>query len=165
MPWPRYDANGNIRALQRRGLLAAATRAAPKQFGPVDNLSYAYAGNRLHAVNDGVRGNQLARPAGYRGAPTSLAGDFQEQGVRQAQEYAYDANGSLTSDANKGITRILYNHLNLPRQVQFGTGADSVVFRYTANGQQVAKLVYQTGKPPVRTDYLEPYQYEGDSLR
>ncbi len=29
----------------------------------------------------------------------------------------------------------------------------------------MAKLVYQTGKPPVRTDYLEPYQYEGDSLR
>ena len=58
----RYDANGNIRALQRRGLLAAATRAAPQQFGPVDNLSYAYAGNRLQAVNDGVATNQLARP-------------------------------------------------------------------------------------------------------
>ena len=29
----------------------------------------------------------------------------------------------------------------------------------------MAKLVYQTGKPPVRTDYLGPYQYEGDSLR
>ena len=161
----RYDANGNILALQRRGLLANATRAAAKQFGPVDDLAYAYAGNRLRAVNDGVRGNQLPRPAGYRGAPASLAGDFQEQGVRQAQEYAYDANGSLTSDANKGITRILYNHLNLPRQVQFGTGADSVVFRYAANGQKVAKLVYQTGKPMVRTDYLGAYQYEGDSLR
>ena len=43
--------------------------------------------------------------------------------------------------------------------------AESVVFRYTAAGQQVAKLVYQTGKPMVRTDYLGPYQYEGDSLR
>ena len=79
--------------------------------------------------------------------------------------YAYDPDGSLTSDANKGISRILYNHLNLPRRVQFGSGADSVVFRYAANGQQVAKLVDQTGKPVVRTDYLGPYQYEGDSLR
>ena len=43
--------------------------------------------------------------------------------------------------------------------------AESVVFRYTAAGQQVAKLVYQTGKPMVRTDYLGPYQYEGDGLR
>ena len=72
--------------------------------------------------------------------------------------YAYDPDGSLTSDANKGISRILYNHLNLPRRVQFGSGADSVVFRYAANGQQVAKLVDQTGKPVVRTDYLGPYQ-------
>ena len=40
------------------------------------------------------------------------------------------------------------------------------VFRYTASGQKVAKLVYQTGQPtPQRTDYLGPYQYEGDSLR
>ena len=161
----RYDENGNILALQRRGLLAPATRTAPKQFGPVDDLSYAYAGNRLQAVNDGVTGNQLARPAGYHGAPASLAGDFQEQGVRQAQEYGYDPNGSLTSDANKGITGIVYNHLGLPRQIHFGQGADSVVFRYAAGGQKVAKLVYQAGKPLVRTDYLGPYQYEGDSLR
>jgi len=39
------------------------------------------------------------------------------------------------------------------------------VFRYTAAGQKVAKLVYQTGKPVRRTDYLGPYQYEQDSLR
>ena len=64
-----------------------------------------------------------------------LGGRLPEQGVKQAQEYAYDTNGSLTSDANKGIIRILYNHLNLPRQVQFGPEADSVVFRYAANGQ------------------------------
>lgn len=86
--------------------------------------------------------------------------------MRQAQEYVYDANGSLTGDANKGITGILYNHLGLPRQIHFGSGADSVVFRYTAAGQKVAKLVYQSGQAnPQRTDYLGPYQYEGDSLR
>ena len=40
------------------------------------------------------------------------------------------------------------------------------MFRYTAAGQKVAKLVYQTGKLlPQRTDYLGPYQYEDDSLR
>ena len=60
----------------------------------------------------------------------------------------------------------MYNHLSLPRQIHFGAGADSVVFRYTASGQKVAKLVYQTGQAaPQRTDYLGPYQYEGDSLR
>ncbi len=77
----------------------------------------------------------------------------------------YDANGNLTQDKNKGITGIAYNHLNLPRQIHFGQVGDSIVFRYTAAGQKVAKLVYQTGKPLVRTDYLGAYQYEQDSLK
>ncbi len=71
-------------------------------------------------------------------------------------------NGSLTQDRNKGLTGIAYNHLNLPRLIHFGSGADSLVFRYTASGQKVAKLVYQTGQPVRRTDYLGPFQYEQD---
>lgn len=31
--------------------------------------------------------------------------------------------------------------------------------------QRVAKLVYQTGEPVVRTDYLGAFPYERDSLR
>jgi len=160
-----YDDNGNILTLRRRGLLANATHLAPKRYGAVDNLAYAYQGNRLQAVDDLVSGNQLPRPAGYYGAPASQAGDFQEAGTHLGQEYLYDANGSLTQDRNKGITAIAYNHLNLPRRIQFGFGADSIVFRYAASGQKAAKLVYQTGKPVQRTDYLGPYQYEQDSLR
>ena len=160
-----YDDNGNILSLRRRGLLTNATRTAPKQFGAVDMLTYRYDGNRLQAVDDQVTTNQRPRPAGYNGAPASLAGDFQEQGVRQGQEYFYDANGNATQDRNKGITGMMYNHLNLPTQVHFGTGADSVVFRYAANGQKVGKRVYQTGQPVQRTDYVGGYQYEGDTLR
>ena len=160
-----YDDNGNIATLRRRGLLQAGTSRQGKQYGAVDNLSYAYQGNRLQAVDDAVSGNQLPQPASYHGAPTSLAGDFQEAGVKLGQEYLYDANGNLTTDKNKGITGIAYNHLNLPRQIHFGQGADSVVFRYAASGQKVAKLVYQSGKPLLRTDYLGPYQYEQDSLK
>jgi RHS repeat-associated protein len=160
-----YDDNGNIKTLRRRGLLQAANRLQGAQYGPTDELTYAYVGNRLQAVDDAVTGNQLPAAPGYHGAPTSLAGDFQEAGVHLAQEYRYDANGNLFRDQNKGITDILYNPLNLPRQIRFGTGADSVVFRYAASGQKVAKLVYQTGKTPQRTDYLGAFQYEADSLR
>ncbi len=160
-----YDDNGNLATLRRRGLLQAGTSHRPKQYGAVDNLSYAYQGNRLQAVDDAVSGNETPRLKGYNGAPTSLAGDFQEAGVQLGQEYLYDANGNLTADKNKGITGILYNHLNLPRQIHFGQVGDSVVFRYAASGQKVARLVYQTGKPLARTDYLGPYQYEGDSLK
>jgi RHS repeat-associated protein len=161
-----YDDNGNINTLRRRGLLKNATHNSTKQYGAVDNLRYAYVGNRLQAVDDAVTGNQLPKPAAYHGAPASLAGDFQEQGVQLGEEYLYDANGNLTQDKNKGITGITYNHLNLPRQIHFGQVGDSVVFRYTASGQKVAKLVYQTSKTtPQRTDYLGPYQYEQDSLK
>ena len=72
---------------------------------------------------------------------------------------------SKALNRNKGITGIAYNHLNLPKLIHFGQGADSLVFRYTAAGQKVAKLVYQSGKPTLRTDYLGPYQYEQYSLR
>ncbi len=85
--------------------------------------------------------------------------------MQLGEEYLYDANGNLTQDKNKGLTGIAYNHLNLPHQLHFGTVGDSVVFRYAASGQKVAKLVYQTGKPTLRTDYLGPYQYEQDSLK
>ncbi len=94
-----------------------------------------------------------------------MAGDFQEAGTQLGEEYLYDATGNLTQDKNKGITGIVYNHLNLPRQIHFGQVGDSVVLRYAASGQKVAKLVYQSGRPTLRTDYLGPYQYEQDSLR
>ena len=144
---------------------ASAAEEGLYRYGLTDALTYRYRGNQLTRVDDAVSGNGLARPAGYGGAPVSLAGDFQEEGVRREDEYGYDANGNQTHDANKRITAIDYNHLNLPRRIVFGTGADSLVFRYTASGQKVAKWVYQTGQPPKRTDYLGAYQYEGDSLR
>lgn len=163
----RYDENGNIQRLVRNGLLVAATRKLAPQFGRVDQLAYTYQGNRLVAVDDTITGNALARSATYYGAATSLAGDFLEKTSYRAtgqQEYGYDANGSLTNDANKGITQIRYNFLNLPELVKF-TDQDYLEFRYAANGQKVAKRVFQTGKPMVQTDYLNGYQYESDSLR
>ena len=45
-----------------------------------------------------------------------------KDGVKQANEYAYDANGNLTKDLNKGITNISYNCLNLPSVVTFSDG-------------------------------------------
>jgi len=68
-----YDVNGNLLALQRRGLWRHATSALPAQFGPVDHLTHAYDGNRLCSVLDTVSTNQLPRPTGYHRGP-HLAG-------------------------------------------------------------------------------------------
>ena len=37
-------------------------------------------------------------------------------------EYTYDGNGNLTSDANKGISLIEYDDMNMPRRIQFANG-------------------------------------------
>ncbi|WP_210114353.1 DUF6443 domain-containing protein [Hymenobacter aquaticus] len=153
-----YDDNGNILTMHRRGLLAAATRTTPKQYSTIDQLTYTYQGNQLTSVTDVITEN---RPK-TAGAP-SLAGDFQDGPATAEDEYTYDANGNLTADHNKGITSIAYNHLNLPQRIAFGN--DSIVFRYSATGQKVSKLVYQTAKPVQQTDYAGSFQYEQDSLR
>jgi len=43
-------------------------------------------------------------------------GDFKDR-VNPGDEYAYDGNGDLTLYNNKGITSIVYNHLNLPSEI------------------------------------------------
>lgn len=40
-------------------------------------------------------------------------------GADKDVEYAYDANGNMTMDLNKGITSITYNDLNLPKCITF----------------------------------------------
>ena len=47
-------------------------------------------------------------------------------------DYTYDANGNMLTDANKGITSITYNHLNLPTQVTLGSG--NIQYIYDATG-------------------------------
>ncbi|MEL6143571.1 MAG: 3-coathanger stack domain-containing protein, partial [Bacteroidota bacterium] len=52
---------------------------------------------------------------------------------RSDVDYAYDANGNLTSSLDKGITHIEYNYLNLPNLIQKGDNV-RILFSYTADG-------------------------------
>ena len=108
---PRYDLNGNILSLQRFANTAQA----------LDELDYSYNGNRLLAVTD--NGNITE---GFRDGNTS------------GNDYTYDSNGNMTADANKDITGIAYNHLNLPKAITF-TGSRSITYTYDAAG---IKLFY-----------------------
>ncbi|MCB2380468.1 DUF6443 domain-containing protein [Hymenobacter sp. BT635] len=163
-----YDANGNLLSLRRRGLLQEATRTTPRQYGVTDNIRYRYAPATLSepVSNRLLRVDELAPAAAAPAAGQPARPDFQDgatSGSTQA-DYTYDAAGSLTSDRNKGITAIRYNHLRLPEAIRFATG-DSLLYRYTASGQKVAKVAYAVGKPQVQTDYAGAWQYEKDSLR
>ena len=101
----------------------------------------AYDGNRLTGVED-ASGND----------------DGFKNGVTEAVEYEYDRNGNMEIDANKGITYIAYNHLNLPVEVVFSDGR-RVKYLYDAAGTKLRKEANITV-----TDYVSGKHYVNDSL-
>ncbi|MFN8314660.1 MAG: hypothetical protein U0289_17775, partial [Cyclobacteriaceae bacterium] len=108
--------NGNIKSLTRKSFDFDVTHAA----FTMDNLTYDYGtgngiSNKLLKVSDsGDKTKGFVEPASTTG-----------------NDYIYDANGNMTSDQNKGITAITYNHLNLPVQVNKGA-SDYIVYTYDA---------------------------------
>jgi RHS repeat-associated protein len=134
-----YDMNGNILSLKRKGFMGL----------PMDNLSYGYtAGNQLSYVHD-----------------TDDATLGFVNGNTGTDDYAYDNNGNLFKDKNKGINNnadIKYNYLNLPIEITKSTG-EKVKYYYDATGRKLTQEVYGTnGTTLVKvTDYIGELMYEG----
>ncbi len=82
--------------------------------------------------------------------------------INDVPDYEYDANGNMTSDANKGILNITYNHLNLPVEIVFPNG--TITYLYNAVGQKTTKTVTQ-GTTIIITDYLNGFQYKNAKLQ
>ena len=136
-----YDKNGNIKGLQRYGQTGAST------YGLIDNLSYTLNGNQLNRVDDAV--NASAYNGGF---------EFKDA-VKQANEYAYDNNGNLTKDLNKGIEEIQYNSLNLPKLIKFKDQSTST-YTYAADGTKL-RVEHKIGSSTTRTTYCRNVIYEG----
>jgi hypothetical protein len=84
---------------------------------------------------------------------SGLARDF-VNGANVTTEYTYYNDGSLSADQNKGLTTISYNRLNLPAQVNVGSGgANYLKFLYSAAGAKLSKEVYEGGSLVSWTDY------------
>jgi hypothetical protein len=115
-----YDANGNITRLVRRNQMTAST------YGEVDNLTYTYQTNS----------NRLSQVADSHTSLTFTSKDFKE---RSSTGYAYDPNGNLSGSLDKQISGISYNHLNLPKEVVFNTGA-KLVYAYDADEDGALKI-------------------------
>lgn len=141
----QYDKNGNITFLHRSGDVVSQANLEW-----MDYMTYYYIGNQLKRVKEA--GNN------YFGFTTQIAQ------TDAADQYAYDANGNMISDANKNITSIAYNHLNLPIKVTFAASGN-IAYIYNAAGQKLKKIVSETGKAAVTTDYLGGYQYENGVMK
>ena len=92
-------------------------------------MDYSYNGNQLTKVDD-----------------TSVNVEGFKDGNTSGNDYAYDENGNMISDKNKNITKISYNHLNLPKQIEFGAGGvdGKFMYIYDATGVKLEKKVAQT---------------------
>lgn len=135
-----YDRNGNITALQRYGQTSASA------YGLIDNLTFSLAGNQLNRVDDGAASSAYGSSFEFKDA------------VKQADEYAYDANGNLTKDLNKNITGIQYNFLNLPSLVTFADGS-TIAYLYAADRTKL-RTVHTIGGTTTTTDYCGNVIYE-----
>jgi RHS repeat-associated protein len=139
----QYDGNGNIKSMDQRG--TGTTTPVT-----MDQMSYSYSGNRLRRVED-------AQATNYGN------GDFQN-GNSGSDDYTYDLNGNLTSDANKGITSITYTHFNKPQVVTM-TGGKSIAYSYDASGAKVQERVTDPALVVKNTSYVGNYVYENNGLR
>ncbi|QHL87954.1 hypothetical protein GU926_11140 [Nibribacter ruber] len=151
-----YDANGNMRTLDRYSWAAGGT-------GPtkIDGLTYLYstssnpaapAGNRLVQVVDNATTGGTT-PVGFK------------NGASLATEYTYDENGSQLQDYNKGIN-LSYNILNKVKEAVAGT--DKATYVYDATGNVVQRVV-KVGANTQTTSYANGFVYErtntgGDAL-
>jgi RHS repeat-associated protein len=112
-----YDGNGNIKTLSRNGYKST------NNYGLVDSLAYTYQANsnKIQAVND--LSNETASFTDATGTT----------------DYTYSADGSLISDANKGITTIEYNYLKLPKRIVKGT--TTILYQYDASGNKLKETI------------------------
>ena len=84
-------------------------------------------------------------------------------GNKTGNDYAYDVNGNLTKDLNKGITGITYNFLNLPTEVLWN-GSKKINYAYNAVGVKLNKVVTD-GTKVNKTEYLDGFQYKDGVLQ
>lgn len=136
-----YDKNGNIEALSRKGH-TAMSGSTVTAYGVMDNLVYTYEtnSNKLKKVLDNANDSY-----GFN------------DGADQVTEYTYDMNANMLTDANKGISNVIYNHLNLPTTVTIN--GQNISYIYDALGVKLRKTVNST-----TTDYAGNYIYTNGVL-
>lgn len=120
-----YDKQGNLLTIKRYG------DQVRNRFMLVDDLKMSYIGNQLTYVkDDGVEVN------------IKESSDFKDYADVPNGEYAYNLNGAMTMDLNKGIQNIRYNSLNLPvfMTVKHPKANGTIGYTYSANGTKLRTI-------------------------
>ncbi len=149
-----YDKNGNIERLIRNG----HTNAEATNFGVMDDLTYSYdTGNQLMKIADAAPIDGF----GFKDDAINMASDNED-------DYSYDLNGNMKTDANKGISEIEYNYLNLPKKITFSGGntTGTIEYVYDATGVKLDKKLADVGQDTlITTNYAGNYIYVNDVLQ
>lgn len=147
---PQYSPNGSIERLQRYG------KKNNGAFGIIDDLTYQYRGNQIQSISD--KAGSLLYDGSF---------DF-KNGTSESTEYFYNANGALTKDLNKGISKIEYDVLDNLSCITFNNGFKTK-YVYDAGGSKlrtihealttnttdhIGDFIFEDGK-------LSKYQFEG----
>lgn len=118
-----YDAHGNITNLYRWD-----------DYDVIDNLYMTYNGNQLMQIED------TWETYNYEGK------EYHDNNSSTEDDFAYDANGNMIYDKDRGIAAINYNLLNLPDEIRF-TNGNLIIHRYDATGNRL-ETRYLTPKIP-----------------
>jgi RHS repeat-associated protein len=142
----KYDKNGNITYLTRNGEISL------NSFGPIDDLTYKYLGNKLLSVDD-------------KPDPQYQNNGFKDNGSFINNEYLYDEDGNMVKDYNKQIENVSYNYLNLPQKVEVASGNQQLIlYLYDANGKKLCKQTRVDQAINNSTDYIGSFVYENQNL-
>jgi RHS repeat-associated protein len=149
-----YDKQGNAKSIVTNGTKWVYVPVPGKPMEklvlsnvPYDNLTLTYNGNQLRKVTDAadVSTNSI----------TEQFLDF----ANTDTEYAYNANGAMTKDLNKGITNISYNLLNLPQQIDINSPLAVATNKYSYSAGGVKLRVVKTynssiGEAPIEASVM-----------
>ncbi|SUX48488.1 DUF6443 domain-containing protein [Chryseobacterium indoltheticum] len=147
-----YDVNGNITDLKRN------QKGYDGFTEEIDDLLYAYNGNKLTSVVD--------HKVNYSGYPDTSGNTI-----------SYDLNGNMTNHVDKGILEIKYNDLNLPNYIKFnnfvsrteeGDVYRNLSYAYRADGVKIKKIHhFFSGKKQTdafrTTEYIDGFQYRTET--
>ena len=147
-----YDKNGNIYNLERTGEYDDSEYQLT-----IDKLTYSYSNTNP---------NQLVKIFDESNNPKGFLDD--SSGFEDLDDdFTYDEFGNLLTDTNKGIGNIIYNHLNLP--VQIDVYDKQVRYIYDALGKKVKKNAPEylggfAGYVDKEIDYTGGFQYRDGIL-